>query len=190
MAIEKQTYLNEVLVRLRRDGSIAGAHQVHNEVLVDSDTGEILNERAGMAQPLDANEVGALVGHAFADAAGQIARLEARMMQMTQERDAATPSPPQGASVISDRQFFQGLALRGLCTPGEGLEAVRAGVLPPALRAFVDAIDDRDERWAAEMLLAGAKEFRRDHAFVESVGAWAGLDAQALDSFWAQCAAL
>ncbi|MBX9759657.1 MAG: hypothetical protein K2Y29_12860 [Beijerinckiaceae bacterium] len=191
MTIQKQTYLNEILVRLRRDGSISGAHQVHNEILVDADTGEVLSERAGMAQPLDADEVGSIVGHSFAGAAAQVARLEAQVMQMTQERDARPASPiATGAAVISDRQFFQGLALRGLCTPGEALEAVRAGVLPPALRAFVDAIEDREERWAAEMLMAGAKEFRRDHAFVAAVGAWAGLDASALDEFWAQCAAL
>lgn len=194
MSIEKQTYLNEVLVRMKRDGSIAGAHQVRNEVLVDTETGEVLNERAGLAQPLDPGEVGAIVGPSFAAAAAQIADLEAQIASLIQERDG----PRAGAAsiavadpaVISDRQFFQGLALRGLCTPVEALDAVRAGILPPALRAFVDAIEDASERWAAEMLMAGAKEFRRDHPFVEAVGAWAGLDPKALDDFWAQCLTL
>ncbi len=193
MSIEKQAYLNEVLVRFRRDGSLGGAHQIMMDVVVDTSTGEILTERSRPAAPLDPAQVSTVLGDAFARIALQVADLNDEVARLTHERDAlkstTSPNSPPLQS-ISDRQFYQGLALRGLCTPAEALDAVRTGVLPSALRAFVDAISDSDQRWATEMLLSGAKEFRRDHRFVSEIGAWAGLDTQDLDGFWAQCGSL
>jgi hypothetical protein len=193
MSIEKQVYLNEVLVRFRHDGSLGGAHQIMMDVVVDTSTGEILTERARPAAPLDPAQVSTMLGEAFPRIALQVADLKDEVVRLTQERDglksATSPASPS-SPVISDRQFYQGLALRGLCTQVEALDAVRIGVLPDALRAFVDAISDSDQRWATEMLLSGAKEFRRDHPFVNEIGAWAGLDMQDLDAFWAQCGSL
>lgn len=189
MPIEKTSYIYEILVRGAPDGVFAGAHQVSVERVVDTDTGDVLSEQVLPARELDPAQVAGVLGAAFGDLAGQLTQARAELAQM-KASGAPAPASSQPSAVISDRQFFQGLALRGLCTPQEALEAVRAGVLPRTLRAFVDSIGDADERWAAEMLMAGAKEFRRDHPFVDAVGAWAGLDAAALDHFWAQCLTL
>lgn len=193
MSIETQSYLNEILVRFRQDGSLSGAHQIVMDVVADTSTGEVLAERARPAAPLDPARVSTVLGESFARIALQVADLKEEVVRLTLERDGlkSTASPDVSPSQpISDRQFYQGLALRGLCTPAEALDAVRTGVLPSALRAFVDAISDADQRWATEMVLSGAKEFRRDHPFVNEIGAWAGLDGPALDAFWAQCGSL
>jgi hypothetical protein len=193
MSIERQSYLNEVLVRFRRDGSLSGAHQILIDVVVDTATGEVLTERARPAAPLDPAQVSTVLGEAFARLAVQVADLKDEVARLTQERDGlkASVSPaPSPLQPISDRQFYQGLAQRGLCTQAEALDAVRTGVLPSALQAFVNAIANPDQRWSTEMLLSGAKEFRRDHPFVNEIGAWAGLDAPALDAFWAECGSL
>lgn len=194
MTIEKQSYLNEVLVRFRRDGTIAGAHQVFNDILVDTQSDDVLSESVGDAAALDPAAVSGVLGNSFTSAVAQIGSLEARVAELAQEREAllagAAKSTRGAVQVISDRQFYQGLALRNFCTPAEALDAVRIGVLPKRLRDFVDAISDPQERWAAEMLLAGAKEFRRDHPFVPVIARWAGLDDGALDAFWAKCSDL
>ncbi len=186
MSIEQQSYLNEVLVRFRRDGSLAGAHQVFVDTLVDTASGAVLSERARPATVLDPDQVSAVLGKSFTTSAIQIARLE-EQVELLKETPVVAPA---SAQIVSDRQFYQGLALRGFCTPEEALDAVRTGVLPKGLRLFVEAISDTQARWAAEMLLSGAKEFHRDHSFVAQVGAWVGLDAEALDAFWSQCNSL
>ncbi|MDP2357152.1 MAG: hypothetical protein Q8M31_13975 [Beijerinckiaceae bacterium] len=186
MSIEQQSYLNEILVRFRRDGSLAGSHQIFVDTLVDTASGAVLSERSRPATVLDPNRVSAVLGEAFTTSAIQIARLEEEVAVLKANPVVASTS----SQVVSDRQFFQGLALRGFCTPDEALDAVRTGVLPKGLRVFVDAIHDAQHRWAAEMLLSGAKEFRRDHPIVAQVGAWVQLDATALDVFWSQCSSL
>ncbi len=186
MSIEQKTYLNEILVRFRADGSLSGANQILVDTVVDTSSGALLSERLRPATALDGARVSAVLGEAFTASAMQIAWLEKEIARL-EKHPAAASTVEQ---IVSDRQFYQGLALRGFCTPEEALGAVRTGLLPPALRAFVDAIADAQERWAAEMLLSGAKEFRRDHPFVSRVGAWAGLDTESLDDFWSQCSAL
>lgn len=186
MPIEQHSYLNEILVRFRRDGSLAGSHQIFVDTLVDTASGAVLSERAQPATVLDPERVSTVLGEVFTTSAIQIARLEEEVAALKEGPVVASASP----QVVSDRQFYQGLALRGFCTPEEALDAVRAGVLPKGLRLFVDAIPDAQARWAAEMLLSGAKEFHRDHSFVAQVGAWVGLDAEALDAFWSQCSSL
>lgn len=186
MPVKQQSYLNEILVRFRSDGSLAGAHQVFVDTLVDMSSGAVLSERARPATLLDPDQVSAVLGEAFTTSAIQISRLEEEVAGLKESSVAAVAS----VQVVSDRQFYQGLALRGFCTPDEALDAVRTGVLPEGLRQFVDAIPDVQDRWAAEMLLSGAKEFRRDHAFVGQVGVWVGLDAAALDAFWCHCSTL
>lgn len=87
MTIEKQSYLYEVLIRGARDGSVAGAHQIHNEVLIDTETGEVLSERIGVAADLAVGDVGALLGAAFMESATQIAGMQRRIDELTRERD-------------------------------------------------------------------------------------------------------
>lgn len=75
MPIEKSRYLYEILIRGTHDGEIAGAHQVHAERVIDTDTGEVLADKAGTAEPLEVAEVGALVGEAFVNTSRQVFNL-------------------------------------------------------------------------------------------------------------------
>ncbi|MFN3888969.1 MAG: hypothetical protein ACK4MV_01135 [Beijerinckiaceae bacterium] len=195
MAIEKQTYLYEVLVRGSRDGSISGAHQIRNEALVDTQTGEVLNERQGLAVALAVEDVRDLLGESFATAAAQIVALQAQVTELANARNApeanrADIQAPVAALVISDRQFAQGLAARGLITRDEALAFVQKGELPRLLADFLETIADEAKRFEAALLLTGAKEFRRDHPLSLAIAGWAGLDAKSFDEFWAQCGAL
>ena len=196
--IEKETYLYEVLIRGARDGSIAGAHQIYNEVLIDKVTGELLNERQGVASELASNDVGELLGSAFVANAAQVLELRRQIEHLTIQReelhsrlDAAAPGQASiSPSVISDRQFAQGLAARELITRGEALAFVQTGALPVLLANFLASVVDESKRFEINMLLSGAKEFRRDHPLASAIAEWAGMDAAAFDAFWSQCSML
>jgi hypothetical protein len=93
-----------------------------------------------------------------------------------------TPDVP---AIISDRQFFQNLALRGVITQAEALAAVGPGTIPPAMAAFVAQLPQADQ-FAANMLLTGATEFNRYHPIVPVFGqlfGWSGAD---IDLFWTE----
>jgi hypothetical protein len=91
---------------------------------------------------------------------------------------------------ISDRQFFQMLALTQTITQTEALDAVKVGAIPAPLQAMVDAIEDGAARFAAEMLLSGATNFRRDHPLTEQIGAAQGMTAEQIDEFFTAAAQL
>ena len=99
------------------------------------------------------------------------------------------PAPLSAPAVISDRQFFQGLALDGYITPAEALAAVRTGDLPPVLAELIERMD-AEERFGAEMLLSGAVEFRRDHPMTVAIGEARGLTPDEVDDFFRRAAAL
>jgi hypothetical protein len=97
--------------------------------------------------------------------------------------------PPPVPLIISDRQFFQGLALNSTITQEEALVAVMTGTIPASLEAFVTQLPEADQ-FSARMLLSGAIEFHRDHPLVPAVGAaFSWTDAQ-IDDFWRFCEAL
>lgn len=105
---------------------------------------------------------------------------------------APEPPPPAVAPVerfISDRQFAQGLAVRGLITQAEALEWVGPGTLPAAIAAFIAGLP-QSERFAAEMVLRGATAFDLDHPMTGVFASAVGMDAAALRAFWAFCASL
>jgi len=104
------------------------------------------------------------------------------------------PPPPAAMPDISDRQFFQALALPPyeVITMAEALAAVKTGELPAALQAIVDAIPDPVARFNAEMLLSGATTFSRSHPMVAVIAVamspvWA---ANEIDAFWTFAASL
>jgi hypothetical protein len=87
MTITKQTALNEILIRLADDGSVAGAHVVEIEHLTDTATGEIISSRLLPARGVAAAEVGGILGAANAGLLEQIDRLTADVAALTAERD-------------------------------------------------------------------------------------------------------
>lgn len=84
---------------------------------------------------------------------------------------------------ISDRQFFQALALQGTITQAEAIAAVATGTIPAALRGFIDVLNGA-EAFAAEMLLSGATEFRRHHPLTVAIGQAQGMTPEQIDAFF------
>lgn len=99
-------------------------------------------------------------------------------------------APPPVPSIISDRQFFQQLAVEGTITPAEALAAVRTGELPAALLAILAGIADEAERFAAEMLLSGATQIERAHPLTDAIGAATGRTPPQIDDFFRAAALL
>lgn len=86
-------------------------------------------------------------------------------------------------NIISDRQFFQQLAILGLITQQEALDAVKTGALPAGLGALLTNVSP-DNFFAAEMLLSGSTEFHRDHALTALLGQGFGWTSSQLDQLW------
>ncbi|MDP2358028.1 MAG: hypothetical protein Q8M31_18455 [Beijerinckiaceae bacterium] len=106
MAIEQQSFLYEVLIRGAADGSIAGAHQIHAERIVDTETGAVLAEKIMDAKPLALADVASLLAESFVTDAAVIAALQMQVATLTGEleearasRDAAAPGGPKPGSV-------------------------------------------------------------------------------------------
>jgi len=91
---------------------------------------------------------------------------------------------------ISDRQFFQILAIRQMITQAEALAAVKTGDIPAALQTVVDGISDADQKFDAEMLLSGAVTFQRQHPLVNGFGPAFGMTPSDIDNLWRDAAAL
>lgn len=91
--------------------------------------------------------------------------------------------------VISDRQFYQQLAVVGLITEIEALAAVKTGDIPPALQELVDALPP-EQQFAATMLLAGATTFIRDHPLTIAFGFAFGWMPSQLDDLWIEASKL
>lgn len=110
-------------------------------------------------------------------------------VEMTAEEEAeflATLPPPVVLvpETISDRQFYQMLALTGKITFDEALAAVQVGAIPAALQPYIDALADPTDQFSAKMLLSGAVEFHRHHPLAEAIGQAQGLSKEEMDQFW------
>jgi hypothetical protein len=98
----------------------------------------------------------------------------------------AAPPPPVPDSV-SDRQFFQALALAGLISQAEALAAVQTGALPAPIAAIVDGLPDQ---FGARMLLSGATTFERAHPLTDALGGALGYSPAQTDELFRAAAAL
>jgi hypothetical protein len=98
---------------------------------------------------------------------------------------APVPEVPQQ---ISDRQFFQQLAVLGIITEAEAL-ASNAAVIPPPLEALIDAMPV-DQQFAAKMIVSGATIYHRDAALTVAIGTAYGWSAGQIDAFFTAAAAL
>ncbi|ESZ63517.1 hypothetical protein X728_09220 [Mesorhizobium sp. L103C120A0] len=84
---------------------------------------------------------------------------------------------------MSDRQFFQGLAVAGVITNAEALAAVKTGAIPSGMMSLIAGLPE-DSRFGAEMLLSGATEFKRTHPLTSAFGAGFGWTESQIDNFW------
>lgn len=112
------------------------------------------------------------------------------LMGITVQADPPPPAPtPIVPQIISDRQFFQQLAIQKVITQDEALAAVGPGTLPAALVALIGGLPS-DQQFPAKMLLVGAVQFDRQHPMVAVLGqAFGWTDAQ-LDALWTAAAEL
>lgn len=94
-----------------------------------------------------------------------------------------TPEPPAPpVHTISDRQFFQQLALEGIIAQDQAL-ASNAAVIPPPLLAIIDAMP-AEQQFAAKMLVSGATIFERSPPMTAAIGAAYGWNDAQIDDFF------
>lgn len=100
----------------------------------------------------------------------------------------ADPAPiiPQ---IISDRQFFQQLAVLKLITWDEAEAAVGPGTIPAAISAALDALPD-DQLRPARVIFIGARDFQRNHPLVATLAAALKWDDKQIDALWTAAAEL
>lgn len=83
--------------------------------------------------------------------------------------DAILPTPVPVPAAISDRQFFQQLAVQGVITQNEALAAVKTGDTPPALQQVIDGLPP-GQQFEATMIISGATTFQRNHPLTVAIG--------------------
>lgn len=103
------------------------------------------------------------------------------------EHYKVVPTPPP--ATISDRQFFQALAMARVVTEAEALAAVKTGDIPAPLQAAIEQLP-AGEQFGAIMLLSGATSFERSHPMTIMMGQLLGWTEEAVDNLFRQAAAL
>jgi len=100
------------------------------------------------------------------------------------------PAPPAPApDIISDRQFFQQLAIIGVISQQEALAAVATGAIPAAMAALVEQLPD-EQQFPTRMLISGATVFERSHPVAALIGGLYGWTSPQVDALWRDASAL
>jgi hypothetical protein len=95
---------------------------------------------------------------------------------------AHDPTKPLVPSAISNRQFFQQLAISGQITEQEALDAVATGMIPAKMAAII-ATMPADQQFGAKMALA-SPVFNRDHPMVPVMQQGMGWTNAQTDDLW------
>lgn len=90
---------------------------------------------------------------------------------------------------ISDRQFFQQLAIQGLITEQEAEEAVGPGTIPVSMVSLINQLPV-EQRFSARMLVRGATRFERNHSVTKLIGTLYGLSDSQIDTLWVNASKL
>lgn len=91
---------------------------------------------------------------------------------------------------ISRRQFFQYLAVLGIITKAEALAAMQGGIIPAPLQAIIDQLPTEDDRFEAQMFVAGAQNFNRLHWLTDKVRQAMAWTLEQRDDFWREASGL
>lgn len=83
---------------------------------------------------------------------------------------------------ISDRQFFQQLAIDGIITEEQAL-ASNAAVIPPPLLAIIEQLPT-EQQFDAKMKVSGATTFLRDDPLTVGIGGAYGMLSEQIDAFF------
>lgn len=102
-----------------------------------------------------------------------------------EEYEARLSVPDQ----ISDRQFFQQLAIEGKIAEHEALDAVGSGAIPAAMEVLILQLPS-EQQFSARMLVRGATVFKRDHPVTALIGQLYGFSEQEIDALWVAAAQL
>jgi hypothetical protein len=89
---------------------------------------------------------------------------------------------------ISDRQFFQQLAVAGIITQDQAL-ASNAAIIPPPLMTLIDAMPT-EQQFSAKMIVSGATTFNRADPLTIAIGAGYGMTSDQIDAFFMAAAQL
>lgn len=92
----------------------------------------------------------------------------------------APPAPVP--ATITNRQFFQQLAIMGLITQAEALAAVRVGELPAAFQTMISSLPS-DQQFDAEMKLS-VTSFERSNELVAVFAAMQNMSSAQIDDIW------
>ncbi|MHC2251052.1 hypothetical protein ACVILK_000744 [Bradyrhizobium embrapense] len=92
-------------------------------------------------------------------------------------------NPTMVPETISDRQFFQRLAIQGVITNAEALAAVKTGDIPAALQQVLNLLPT-EEQFDAEMLISGATSFNRNHPTTLKLGTALQWTSAQMDELW------
>lgn len=103
--------------------------------------------------------------------------------------DGGIAVPPAFPEQISDRQFFQQLAVIGTITQQEAIDAVRTGTIPAAMLAVINQLPSADQ-FNVTMLISGATTFERHHPKTIELGQMLGWTDQQMDELWRNAAEL
>jgi hypothetical protein len=90
---------------------------------------------------------------------------------------------------ISDRQFFQQLAMQGIIGQADALAAVKTGAIPADLQALINQLP-ADQQFGATMLISGATVFERNHPLTIGIGTAYGWSSAQIDALFIAAAAL
>ena len=103
----------------------------------------------------------------------------------TDENPSEEPHEPTIEIVrdISDRQFFQLLAIKGIITEDEALDAVGPGIIPPAMTALIEQLPE-NLRFDAKMKVRGATTFVYDSSVAVLIQHLYGWTDEERKQFW------
>jgi hypothetical protein len=89
---------------------------------------------------------------------------------------------------ISDRQFFQQLAVQGIISQQDALLA-NAAVIPAPLLTLIEAMP-AGQQFAAKMIVSGSVIFHRNHPLSIAIGTAYGMSSAQIDAFFKAAALL
>jgi hypothetical protein len=111
-------------------------------------------------------------------------------MGITVQADPPSSPPPAPVpQIISDRQFFQQLAIQNVITLDEALAAIGPGTIPASLSTLIGKLP-LDQQFAAKMLISGATQFDRNHPLVATLAAAFGWNSAQTDFLWTSASQL
>jgi len=208
MAIEKVTYLYEALLRFDETG-FKGAHQIHAEGFLDTETSEISNVRPLDAQPLAEADIVTLIGGENATFVARIAQLEAERNAALSEKTTAEAATQAAQALVSGKDA----EIATLTSQLDALQNPPQPEFPPLSRAAFLFMADKlglteqdilaliaampetteaeaDAKKLAEYVFKNQQDFERDNQLLNNLIGLSPLTSEQVDTAWGAAAAL